>query len=125
MAEITLNLNAPLNQSLQAGDTVYYVTTTTQAEFDVNNTPMVKIGKIKSITLTDSNGDGIINNAALLCDIGNNTIPPEIGDFLFFEKDRRVNEVSILGYYGEIKFTNNSKRNAELFMVGCEVTSNS
>jgi hypothetical protein len=38
-----------------------------------------------------------------------------------FSKDNKANMSSILGYYAEIEFKNNSKTEAELFSVGTEV----
>ena len=47
------------------------------------------------------------------------------GDFIFFAKDRSVEEASLVGYYGEFKFVNNSKQEAELFATSCEVSESS
>ena len=125
MAEFTINLKAPLNESVQAGDIAYFVKTSTLAEFEINNGQPIKIGKIKKITLTDSNDDGAIDNAALLCSILANAPEPIIGDFIFFSKDNRVNQSGLLGYYGEFSLINNSKERAELFTVACEVVGSS
>ena len=38
-----------------------------------------------------------------------------------FSKDNKANMSSILGYYAEVEFKNNSKVEAELFSVGTEV----
>ena len=54
--------------------------------------------------------------------------PSSVGDaadFIFFAKNNSVNLSSIIGYYGSITFTNNSKKKAELFSVACEVTKSS
>ena len=129
MAEITINLNAPLNQSVQTGDLAYYIkiANNTQGGFTISSSDsnMVKIGTIKSITLSDTNDDGVNDNAALLCDILTGTTEPEIGDFIFFAKDRGTNETSLLGYYGEFLYQNDSRENAELFMTSCEIVENS
>ena len=61
----------------------------------------------------------------LTCEIGANTNPPVIGDFLFFSKDRNVNEASIIGYYGDFKFENNSRKPAELFAATCDISESS
>ena len=38
-----------------------------------------------------------------------------------FSKDNKANLSSLLGYYAETKFVNNSTEEAELFSVGTEV----
>jgi hypothetical protein len=123
MAQITINLNSPLNQSCQIGDDVYYVNIGSSGGFDISSSGIIKIGDIISITeIISDSGETLI---ALLCNIDETTEPPVPTDFIFFAKDRRVNEASLLGYYGDFKFENNSKQKAELFMAGCEVTPNS
>ena len=46
---------------------------------------------------------------------------PAIGDFIMFSKDNKANLSSLLGYYAEIQFVNNSSTEAELFSVGEDV----
>ena len=46
-------------------------------------------------------------------------------DFIMFSKDNKVNKNSLVGYYAEIKFENNSNNKAELFSIGSEVTQSS
>jgi len=46
-------------------------------------------------------------------------------DFIMFSKDNKVNKNSLVGYYAEIKFENNSSNKAELFSIGSEVTQSS
>ena len=41
--------------------------------------------------------------------------------FIFFAKDNKANLSSLLGYYADIKFKNDSKTEAEIFGVGLEV----
>ena len=50
---------------------------------------------------------------------------PEIGDYLMFMKDKKINTSGLKGYYLEAKFVNDSHTNAELFSVGTEVTESS
>ena len=49
----------------------------------------------------------------------------DVYDFIFFAKNNAVNLSSILGYYAQITFTNDSKEKAELFSVGCGTTQSS
>ena len=113
MPAITLPFDFNLNVSVQAGDTAYYVPTTTTADFNVNSSAIVEIGLI---TVVDQ-----INNT-ITCDtsLPTNSWPIE-GDFILFSKDNKVNMASLLGYYAEIKFSNNSIAESELFSVGAEV----
>lgn len=46
-------------------------------------------------------------------------------DFIMFNKDNKVNKNSLVGYYAEVKFENNSNSKAELFSIGSEVTESS
>ena len=42
-----------------------------------------------------------------------------------FEKDKQVNSSSLIGYYAEVKFVNNSTEKVELFSIGAEVSESS
>jgi len=105
-----------VNQSLQVGDIVYYIDSTslsTVSSFDtsdnINN--IIKIGNVTSIDY-DSNTI-VVNSSA---DIA----PPTINDYLLFSKDNTVNSSGVTGYYANIKFINTSKTEAELFSFGLE-----
>ena len=50
---------------------------------------------------------------------------PESDDFIMFQKDRRVNNTSLLGYYADVKFENNSRTKAEMFSISSEITESS
>ena len=109
---------------------------------------MVTIGKCKSILLQDTQGliggigadedtgyddsiqstggtDNIVDNIVVTCDISDVTNPPSTNDFIFFSKDRRVNENSALGYYGEFVLKNDSREKAELFTIACDISESS
>ena len=59
------------------------------------------------------------NTFTLWIDNTQDIIPPAKNDFIFFAKDNRSNVSSLLGYYNNIRFSNNSPRKAELFAVSC------
>ena len=40
-------------------------------------------------------------------------------------KDKKVNSSSLVGYYADVKFVNNTSRKAELFSVGSEISESS
>ena len=45
--------------------------------------------------------------------------------FISFAKEKKVNTSSLVGYYADAKFINDSKEKAELFSVGSEVAESS
>ena len=98
----TIKFGDKVNISLQVGDTLY-------AQVGVTT---VEVGEVSSI-----NGSSVVV-ATLI-----NT--PSIGDFVFFVKDSSANVSSLLGYYADVKFENNSRIKAELFSVGSEVSESS
>ena len=137
MAIITLNFNHTINVSVQVGDVGYYVPTfpvgnpqqsalnpnwTYGPNFESTTTPhwtrdresVITLGTIIAVTLTSITCD---MPDALIAQYG----PPTTMDFIMFSKDNKANLSSILGYYAEVKFTNNSPTEAELFSVGTEI----
>ena len=52
-------------------------------------------------------------------------IIPSVGNYCFFVKNQIVNMASLIGYYANVKFENNSKNKVELFAVSAEVTESS
>ena len=50
---------------------------------------------------------------------------PSSGDYILFAKNHTVNTSSLLGYYADVKFENNSTGKAELFSVGSEINESS
>jgi|TARA_R110001606_G_scaffold167223_1_gene311616 hypothetical protein len=123
----TITFQQPINSSLQKGDIVYYSSTDT-APYSIIETTVtsniVKLGSVFSITADPPtvhvNYDDDPGNT------GNATVfPPSIYDYVMFEKDKQVNSSSLVGYYADIKLTNNSKKKIELFSLGSEVTESS
>ena len=122
MSILTINLENNINNaSLQVGDTAYYVDQIETPNSSSNNSSSEilrstnspeKIGKITGITTNSI----IINNP-------NNT--PPISAFIMFQKDRNVNNTSLLGYYAEVKLNNSSTEKAELFALSSEITQSS
>jgi len=118
MAQISITLPTPLNVSLQAGDIAYYVELSSSAVggFQVNQgtSAPIEIGPVVSIT----NGVIVVENETT-------NQEPGVGDFILFGKNRRVNEASLVGYFAEFEFKNNSKTKAELFSTGCQIQESS
>tara|TARA_Y100000593_G_scaffold81436_1_gene152392 strand:+ start:287 stop:643 length:357 start_codon:yes stop_codon:yes gene_type:complete len=117
MATISLQFPSPINVSAKVGDIAYYTNPSTNAGFNVGN-QLVTIGKIQSIT------DGG-TNTTIVCEWDETTTEPTSSSFIFFGKDNAIHLSSLVGYYGEVEFKNNSKDKAELFSVGCEISESS
>tara|TARA_R110000823_G_scaffold173836_1_gene306410 strand:+ start:551 stop:874 length:324 start_codon:yes stop_codon:yes gene_type:complete len=106
MIKINLENNIQ-NSSLQVKDIAYYVTLSGK----FGNDP-IKIGEITQI------GPDYIK-------IENVASMPSSNDFIMFSKNKSVNNSSLLGYYAEVKLTNDSDKKAELFALGSEVSESS
>lgn len=121
MAIITIQLNfSGMNTSAQVGDTVYYSTPPTGGGFiggfntsEVSNTNM--LGKIT-----------LVNQNSIVVEYDDNfaTAPP-VDSYISFAKDKRVNTSSLVGYYANVEFVNDSTKPIELFSIGSDVSASS
>jgi hypothetical protein len=129
--DITITFNHALNDSLQEGDSVYYCPNQSLGGFDTVdniNLPFTGIVRIGNCTLINQD----TNTITILVDA---TIPLSaqqsiangigIGDFVMFSKNTEVNLSSLLGYYAEVTFSNNSPDKSELFAVSTEFSESS
>ncbi len=57
--------------------------------------------------------------------IDDTTTRPSTSDCIVFSKDARANMSSLLGYYAEVEFVNNSTEEAEIFAVNSEIVESS
>ena len=119
MANIILNFSFPINVSVQVGDTAYYTPGTTSSTLGTHihsrQEDIIQIGEITAV-------DRINNIITCLWDPDPTTsTPPSGDDFIMFSKDNKANLSSLLGYYAEATFVNNSPDEAELFSVGSEI----
>ena len=113
----TLTFDQPVNASLQIGDIVYYSAITLDGGFStVGSSATTEFGIVTSI---DPGG------LSISVTYDNSLSLPLTTDYLSFAKDKQVNSSSLVGYYAEAKFINNSKEKAELFSVGSEVSESS
>ena len=62
------------------------------------------------------------DTAVLSEDFWTNIVPDA---FISFAKEKKLNTSSLLGYYADAKFINDSKEKAELFSVGSEIVESS
>ena len=123
MAIVTIMLNFDaLNDSIQVGDTVYFTfNTSTLGGFAYGDLPNTK--KLGVITVINN----LLNSLTIQYDDTGctpNCNPPP-GSFISFGKDKKVNSSSLIGYYADIEFVNNSDQKVELFSVGSEVVESS
>ena len=120
MPDITLTFACEINTSVQVGDTAYYCPVSTSGGFKIQDTTtqssVYEIGPIKSIT-----GKVIVCNPSAVT----STTNPTAGSFILFSKDNKVNMASPLGYYAQVKFTNNSSIKSEMFAASCDVSESS
>jgi len=116
MPSITVNFTNEINESVQLGDILFYVNTTTDTMQDGTAIPhsdnIIEVGIITAINYAT----GVIT-----AEIENSTALPTSSSFFLFAKDNRANMTSLLGYYAEVKMKNNATIKAELFSVGSEI----
>ena len=123
---ISLDFNSPVNVSTQVGDIVYLSVTSpvgaSSTAYQVGNpSDIVEVGPILGITNTASgHALEVITNLPAGMFSGNLTTM-----FFLIGKDNRVNATSLLGYYADVKFVNDSRKKIELFSVGSEVSESS
>ena len=147
MATLTLTFPNQLNDSLQIGDTAYYMTTqdhvvtdnnfqlanaSTDPSFSENQSGnptqalsnvFVEMGMVTDLptsmggTLTTANQMQVFIDAT--------TTRPTSASFIMFSKDARANMSSLLGYYAEVEFVNTSDSESEIFAVNSEIVESS
>jgi len=150
---ITINFTGNINNdSLQVGDTAYYIAPSTLGGFEQSTSAPEEIGIITEVSrsIVQVPGfcdvDPVTNTTELLCNADNGTWTDPIfggqitvdelatitmstadnfGDFIMFAKDTSVNLSGLVGYYAEVKINNNSKEKAEMFSVASEITTSS
>ena len=126
---LIFTFNHDINESLQVGDDVYYCHHQSHGGFEtvdnenLLNTGIVHIGKCTNINRTvnfvtvtvaaSPPDDAIVANGVV------------IGDFIMFSKDNKANLSSLLGYFAETTFINDSPEKAELFAVSTEFSESS
>ena len=144
---INLGYSGDLNVSLSIGDNIYQVETSTLGGFAIGTIPqedeetIVLVGAVTSIQ-TNTLGSSYYTPDDLLISIDNEseptlvttiiTIEPVDGfeelpptAFLFFSKDNQYHMSVLTGYYGEVKYRNNSTEKAELFATACGIVESS
>ena len=95
-----------INCSVQVGDIVYFL----------NENIPTQVGTVT-----------VVGNGYLTIDENNPTggQAPLLGDYILFAKNHAINTSSLVGYFADVKFENNSTEKIELFSVGSEITESS
>jgi len=108
-----LTFSNSINTSLQIGDIIYFQTPVTNGLFDtIDSSNITKHGDVTAIT-NDTITVNLIGSA------------PIADDYIMFAKNHTINTSSLLGYFADVKFENNSTDKIELFSVGSEITESS
>lgn len=118
MATITLTFNSPINMSCKVNDIAYYTTISEIGGFDVDNNINL-IGAIISIV---DNGTTVTVKCSA---VGEMPAALLQSAFVFFSKNNLVELKSVLGYYGQAMFRNNSPHPAEMFATACGIEESS
>ena len=113
MPAILLSFPNILNVSVQIGDIVYYCPINSHINFNFGN--LNNVIELGVITAIDGN-DIIVQTTSTPAPPA-----PDMTDFIMFAKNKVVNTSSLVGYYAEVQFVNNSTEKAELFSVGSDV----
>ena len=116
-----LTFNQPVNSSLQVGDLVYYIPTSTLPNSTVQQAVTANVtllGVVQSIVSTPVPTVNVIYDAAAV-------LPPTGGEYIMFEKDKRVNSSSVIGYYADVELINSSSGKIELFSLAAGVSESS
>ncbi len=109
-AKISFSVNATLPDSIQIGDTLFYVDVSEANE-------IYKLGEIAEVV--DTSTEKFVRVTKVTSDVPGNL--PATDDFVFFVKDPRANTSGIIGYFNKATFTNTGTNKNELFAVGTEV----
>ena len=115
-----------INASLQIGDTMYFTSFSGLGGFSQGSGNITEIGEVSNIAqapTNDINGNSITSGFLVTCStVDNMSYDIPNSSFVFFSKDNSINTSSLLGYFGEVKFENDSFNKAELYSVACDIT---
>ena len=127
MTEVTLTFIYADQPSVQTGDIIYSATPSSDVGGfkNASQNNVTRIGKVTSVTRDPMGIAGDKSILVVKCDMNNDQNPPATTDFILFSKDNTVNTTSLLGYYGSVKFKNNSTEHAEMFATSCEIDQSS
>ena len=121
---ILLEFLQALNVSLQVGDSVYFNSLNPSGGFLQNSNAPKHFGTVENIVSPTSIEVRCpyVDPITLLPLAG--ALPADT-DYISFSKNRNINNNSLKGYYASVQFVNNSRKKAELFSVGSEISESS
>jgi hypothetical protein len=112
--------NQAIKSSLQVGDLVYYVSTSTLPNSTIQQGTTTNVTYLGIVTDILPGSNPVINV------IYEPTVSPPVGgEYIMFEKDKRVNSSSVIGYYADVELINSSDSKVELFALAAGVSENS
>jgi hypothetical protein len=126
MPTVTLSFDFDIEQTGAAiGDTVYYISNSNlplSGNFNISSSldNIVEIGEI-----TAFNTVVIGSSYTVEVDCSNSITLPLDNDYVFYSKNNAVSKSSLIGYYAETKFVNNSTDYAEMFRTGLRAVESS
>ena len=124
-----ISFTSPINISCQVGDMVYYTSTFgAGGGFSTSDTSnLIQLGPVTEVNMNGTQGNSWVPSITVMWDdsIINITTNPLVGAYFVFAKNKMINTTSLLGYYAEAKFVNNSDKDIELFSVGSELVESS
>tara|TARA_Y100001973_G_C5208776_1_gene343706 strand:- start:12012 stop:12389 length:378 start_codon:yes stop_codon:yes gene_type:complete len=114
-----------ISESLQTGDIAYYASNSNmQGGFKVIS-DLTAFGTVVDINRQNGKITVLWDDSDNDNDGSPDITAPQQGDYIMFGKSNAANSSSLLGYYAEIKFVNNSHEKAELFSIGSELEESS
>ena len=129
--DVTLTFDYDINESLQVRDDIYYCPNDAHGGFNtvdnenLPNTGVVHIGHCVEIDRGNKQIHVRVDaslNALAQVQLVNGL---RVGCFIMFSKSNQANLSSLLGYYAETTFINNSPKKAELFAASTEFSQSS
>tara|TARA_R100000458_G_C8241955_1_gene220760 strand:+ start:152 stop:550 length:399 start_codon:yes stop_codon:yes gene_type:complete len=129
---LTINFANAVQDSVQIGDTAYFMTTANQTTAGnminaATGNPMATVAEYGDQTgISEIGPISAVGATSITIDpIGNDVDRPSDGDFILFSKDNLANMSSLAGYYAEVKMENNSNTEVELFAISSEIVESS
>jgi len=134
MAKINITIGGSLNDSLSVGDIAYYVTLASSVGgFQSSSGIVTALGTIdnvhkQAVTGFTLNGSSVnVPANSITVDVGSTVIGSSTltNKMLLFAKDKKVNTSGLTGYYAEVKMTNTSLIESELYAVSSDIVQSS
>ena len=117
-----INLTSQIaNISLQIGDQAYFIPND-NISYNVNGQTSSTDTPLLLGTISGIGSDYIVLDPTTY---GPYYADLQQNDFIMFSKDKNANNTSLIGYYAEVKLTNDSTKEAELYALSSEIAESS